>query len=136
MSQQKSKALVIAGHVVAVLLAAAFIMSGLTKLSGNEGMVQNFARWGFPGFFIYVVGLTEVVAAVLLVIPKTRAFGASALVGTMVGAAGTHAMFGEWAHIAPSIVLGTLSAITLWTNRESILKFLPGTNLKTPQTQP
>ena len=105
--------------VVSVLLGVAFLGAGGSKLAGVQMHVENFARWGYPPWFQYVTGLVEVTAALLIVFPATRFYGAALLVCTMLGALATHLMAGEGSMLgAPAILLG-LSAVVAWTHRPS-----------------
>lgn len=88
------------------LLALAFVGSGAMKLTGNPELVANFARWGYPGGFIYVIGAVELIAAVGLLVPRLAGYAATGLVAVMVGAVGTHLLHAEWGPaIAPLVLL-------------------------------
>ena len=51
---------------------------------------DRFARWGYPSWFSYVVGVTEIVAALLLLSRRTR-FGAAVILCVVLeGAIVTH----------------------------------------------
>jgi uncharacterized membrane protein YphA (DoxX/SURF4 family) len=98
---------------VSVLLTLAFIGSGGSKLAGVPEMVQNFARWGFPGWFIYLIGVLEVLGAVGLWVRPVRAFASLGLGGVMIGAALTHLTHGEAAKaFAPLVLLGLTAFLT------------------------
>lgn len=117
-----SKGKTIALHVLSGLLTLAFLGAGGAKLSGAEQMVQNFARMGLPTWFLYVTGAIEVLAAILVLIPKTRAFGAALLVPTMIGAALAHLSVGDPAStLGAPVVLGLMSAVVLIANRQALL---------------
>ncbi len=73
--------------IVTYAIAAMFLMSGGMKFMAPPEMVENFARWGFAQWFIYVVGAVEVGAAVLLALPATRVVGALILCVEMTGIA-------------------------------------------------
>jgi putative oxidoreductase len=96
------------------LLTAAFLMAGSLKITGSEEMVLNFQRWGFPLFFLYVVGFFEVALAIGLWLPKTAGISALGLVGMMAGGVGTHLIAGEFNAVGPAIVLGILASIVFW----------------------
>jgi len=106
---KKYSALAISG-----LLTAAFLMAGASKIAGTEEMVMNFQRWGFPLFFLYVVGFSEIGLAIGLWIPGISGFSALGLIGLMAGGVGTHLIAGELNAVGPSIALGCLSAIIFW----------------------
>ncbi|XZE56356.1 DoxX family protein [Planctomycetaceae bacterium SH139] len=106
----------IALWVLQVLLAAMFLMAGISKLMGQEMMVQNFETIGLGQWFRYVTGAVEVAAAILLVVPNFSWLGAGLLVCTMIGATLAHlsALGGS---AVPAIVLGVLAAIILFGRR-------------------
>jgi uncharacterized membrane protein YphA (DoxX/SURF4 family) len=99
------------------LLTLGFLFFGGMKLAGAQMNVDNFTRWGYPLWFMYLTGLIEVVSALLLWPRKTRLIGALGLVGTMVGAVATHLTHGEAAMIGVPLVLLVLAAIVAWANR-------------------
>ena len=97
--------------VLSGLLTAAFLMAGGSKVTGAEMIVQNFEKWGYPTFFLYVVGLTEIICAIGLWIPRFRGLAALGLVGLMVGAVRTHLLYAEFNQLGPAVVLGILALI-------------------------
>ena len=103
------------------LLALAFLGAGATKLSGNPEMAANFARWGFPEGFMYVVGALEVAGAIGLLLPRLAGYAAPALVGVMLGAIGTHVLHAEWGAIVPPLVLLTGAALVTRARRSPVL---------------
>ena len=86
-----SKPMNIVAWVLQIALAGAFIaMGAIPKLTGDYMAVQIFEQVGMGQGFRYVVGVIELGAAVLLLIPKTRVIGGLAAAGAMVGAIGSH----------------------------------------------
>jgi uncharacterized membrane protein YphA (DoxX/SURF4 family) len=76
------------------VLGLVMVASGVTKLVGEEGQVQNFERWGYPQWFRVTTGGTETLGGVGLLAglysPPLTALGGSLVVGTMTGAVYTH----------------------------------------------
>ncbi len=104
---------------VKALLTLAFAAAGLAKLSGVEMMVGTFEAVGVGQWFRYVTGIIEVAGAVLLWVPGAQAIAAAMLTVTMVGATLAHLLIlGPSA--MPAIVLGLLSAVTLYAYRDQI----------------
>ncbi len=104
----------IAVTVLSVLLGVGFIfMFGGPKLipGSNAGTIENFANWGYPAWFVYVTGTIEVIGSLMLLMPKTRFYGAALLVATMVGAVFTHIGAGQFDMLAFPAILLILSAI-------------------------
>jgi uncharacterized membrane protein YphA (DoxX/SURF4 family) len=81
--------------VLTALLFIVFAIAGATKLAGLEYHLESFERWGYPIWFMYAVGLTEMTASGLLLGNKTRPLGAALVAVVMVGAMGTHFTNGE-----------------------------------------
>ena len=85
-----SKGKTIGAWLVSALLAALFLMAGVSKLLGAEAHVEHFAHWGYPDWFRIVVGAVETISAVLLIVPKTVVLGAAGIATIMLGATYTH----------------------------------------------
>lgn len=111
----------IALGVVSYLLAFVFLGAGVSKLSGMEMHADNFAAWGYPAFFMFVVGAVEAFAAILIAIPRTRFFGALDLVVVMLGAIGTHVMAGEVAMLPGPVLLLALASVVAVATRPQYL---------------
>ncbi len=109
----------IALWVVQVLLAAAFVVSGATKLSQpKEKLVKNMA-WveDFSQGAVHIIGALEVLGAIGIVLPALTGIlpwltplAALGLVLTMIGAALTHLRRAEYGSIAVAAVLLILAA--------------------------
>lgn len=88
-----SKGLRITSWVLQVVIAAALLFIGaIPKLTGQFPSPQLFEKigeWAEPGFR-YFVGVWELAAAILIVIPKTVQWGALLVALAMVGAFGAH----------------------------------------------
>ncbi len=101
----------VAPHLPAVILLSVFLMTGVAKLLGDSDMAANFARWGYPLWFMYVAGGMEVAGAVLAGIPQTRLTGALLLGIVMIGAVGTHLVSGETKEAIPACILLIIAGI-------------------------
>lgn len=112
----------IALHVLAALLGLAFLASGAPKVVGMD--LQDFSRFGYPGWFLYVVGVMEVVGGLLVFVPATRRYGAAVIACVMVGAIVTHLKMGETGEVIPPAVLLAMAAVLVWVYRPR-LKQLP-----------
>ncbi len=92
-----------------IIAAAAFAGAGFMKVSGAEEMGQTFARWGLPVWFMTVVGIGELAAAIGLLIPPVAALAAMGLGGIMFGALVTHALHDPFGAMIPALVLLVLT---------------------------
>jgi uncharacterized membrane protein YphA (DoxX/SURF4 family) len=113
----------IALWVVQVLLAAAFVVSGATKLSQpKEKLVKNMA-WveDFSQPTVRIIGALEVLGAIGIVVPALTGIvpsltplAALGLVLTMIGAALTHLRRSEYSVITVPAVLLILAAFVAY----------------------
>ncbi|MFK7768330.1 MAG: DoxX family protein [Mariniblastus sp.] len=130
---QRSKTANIALWVLQGLLAAMFLMAGMSKLSGQEMMVENFQKIGLGQWFRYLTGAVEVVAAILLVVPRLSAVGAGLLVCTMIGASVAHFTTLGGSAIPP-MVLGSMAAIILFGRRHSLFSIVVSRSEDVPES--
>ena len=119
----QSKVKNIALWVPQVLTAAAFLMAGFAKLSGQPMMVETFDKIGIGQWFRYVTGGIEVASAILLLIPRLTPVGAALLVCTMCGAVLTHLLLIGGSPL-PALVLGCFAAIIFGGRRGSLKAWL------------
>jgi putative oxidoreductase len=111
--------------VVQILLAAAFLMAGFSKLAGQPEMVANFDTIGLGQWFRYFTGAFEIVAAAFLVIPRLTPVGAAMLLCTMAGAVLAHLVVLDGSPV-PAVVLGLLAALVLWGRFANLNAWLGG----------
>jgi uncharacterized membrane protein YphA (DoxX/SURF4 family) len=116
-----SKAKTVGLWIVTVVLALAFLGAGGSKLTGAPALAENFARWGYPQWFLYVTGAIEVVAALLLLVPRTATLGAGLVLGTMVGAVLTHLKAGETSQVVVPLILLGLGVIVGLARRDEVV---------------
>jgi uncharacterized membrane protein YphA (DoxX/SURF4 family) len=113
----------IALWVVQVLLAAAFLVSGATKLSQpKEKLLKNWA-WveDFSQRTVHIIGALEALGAIGIVLPALTGIvpwltplAALGLVLTMMGAALTHLRCAEYGAIAVNAVVLILAAFVAY----------------------
>jgi putative oxidoreductase len=102
-----------------ILLAAAFVMVGLSKLQGASATrwAERFVHWGYPPRAQSVVGMIELLGGIGLLVPRARPAAALVLGALMIGALGTHLLNGEWARVVPPLVLGGVASLIYWLER-------------------
>ncbi len=90
--------------IVSVVLALLFLLNGVTKLAGS--MVEQFAVWGYAGWFQYLIGVAETAAAVGLLVRKTRFLAAAGMMVVMLGAIYTLVANGQAGQaVVPAVTL-------------------------------
>lgn len=99
------------------LITVMFLMAGIAKLIAHESQVQIFETAGYPLWFMYVVGIAELAAAVGLWIARTRLYAAALTGLIMLGAIATNIMNGTYAFIAVNVLLLLAAAYIIWYER-------------------
>lgn len=108
----------ITGWIVTGLLGLAFLMAGMVKISGQDEMIQNFDKWGFPVAFMYFIGISELLGAIGLFVKITRIYAAFGLIAVMLGAIGTHIVAGE--NFFVPLILLILVGVLVFIRKEEI----------------
>lgn len=81
--------LIMAGPLT-LLVAVVFTVAGGAKLTGNSGMVEEFAQIGIGQWFRYFTGILEVGGAVGVLVPTLRFRAAMLIAAVMIGATVTN----------------------------------------------
>ena len=100
--------------VPSLFLAYVFARQGYSKFSDTSGWARAFAVWHFPVWFRVLVGVWEVAAAVLVLVPKVAPVGAAMIALVMLGGMGTHVYWGHPGQMtseALPLVLGIVLAV-------------------------
>ena len=104
--------------ILAGLLAFAFIGAGITKLLGVEMQIKNLESWGYPLWFRFPIGLTEIAFALALLIPKYRKLTLYGIFIWTLLAVITHLQAGQANMIAGPILFGLLALTIFFLIRE------------------
>lgn len=108
--------------IITLFLALVCLRSGWLKVTGNVFWVRDFHRWGYPGWFRIVVGIAELTATALLLVPRFASYGASLFAAVMLGAIGTHYTHNETGRLPFNLLLLALSLVIAFTRRPVFLK--------------
>ena len=115
-ASRPSKALHLTLWMVQMLTAAVLVMAGGTTLAGADMQIALFEQIGLGQWFRSVTGGLEVLGAILLLVPKTAAIGATLLAVTMGGAMATH-LFLIGGRPGPALVLLLMTGAVAWYRR-------------------
>jgi putative oxidoreductase len=111
---------------LAIVLGIVMIGGGLSKLSGESHQAAMFLLHGLPHWFLVLVGTSEIVGGLLLLVPATAPIGSLVLSTIMVGALWTHAVHGEWIDLIPVAVLLLFFLLIFGRNRPRAVQLLGG----------
>lgn len=100
-----SKGKKIALWVVSILLTAMFLFSGGSKLLALDKVKPMFVQYGYPAWFAILIGTSETLGALGLLVPRLAGLAAAGLSIIMVGAVYTHFSHNEFTHGLTPLVL-------------------------------
>src|SRR4051812_47628976 len=90
MGNQK-KAMTMIGWVLSGLVVLMLVMSATMKLMSVPDVAEQMVgKFGYPKDVILVIGIVEISAVVLYLVPRTAILGAVLLTGYLGGAIATH----------------------------------------------
>jgi uncharacterized membrane protein YphA (DoxX/SURF4 family) len=106
----------IALRALTILVTVLFLLAGGSKFLAHAGWIHRFEVWGYPAWFVPVVGAVEVIGALCLLHRRTARYGSVALAVMMFGALYTHVAAKEiYSIIRPAVFLGLLAGARLGT---------------------
>ncbi len=116
------------GRVLSALPVLMMVTSGTFKLvgglTGNPGMLQSWAHFGYPPAALLPIGVLEIACAVVYAIPRTAVLGAVLVTGYLGGAVATHVRMSEAVWFAPAL-LGALAWLGLFLREPRLRALLP-----------
>jgi uncharacterized membrane protein YphA (DoxX/SURF4 family) len=76
--------------ILRVLLTLGFLAAGLSKFAPQSGWQARFAGWGYPAWFVLVIGALEVVGVLGLWVPAISRYAIGLLAVILLGATYTN----------------------------------------------
>ncbi|MBD5654768.1 MAG: DoxX family protein [Candidatus Eremiobacteraeota bacterium] len=103
-----------AAWIVAIVLCFDFLGSAFRELTGQAAMVAEFESLGLSRWFMHLTGVVELVAAILVVIPRYSRPGAVLMAGVTVAAIYAHVSSGRAQTVGALVALLFLALVELW----------------------
>ncbi|MFK5957053.1 MAG: DoxX family protein [Planctomycetota bacterium] len=123
LSKTQTRISFIAQGIVAVILGQTLFF----KLSGAEEAVAIFSKLGVEPYGRIGLGVLELFNVVLILLPRSAAFGGTMTVGLMLGAVGSHLgplginVNGDGGQLFAMAVVALLAGATVaWLRREQL----------------
>lgn len=104
------KAIKITGWSLTIILGLLFTMSAFTKLTQNEEALAQASTFGLDAITYQFIGIIEIIALILFIIPRTGVLGTLLLVAYLGGAIVTHLQHQE--PIATAVIIQMVVWIT------------------------
>ncbi|WP_052695692.1 DoxX family protein [Hymenobacter sp. AT01-02] len=99
--------------VLSGLLAVGFIGAGGSKLAGVPEQLQNLQSWGYPEWFRFPIGLSEIALGIGLLVPASRLLTLYAVFVWAAVAAITHLQAGQAAMLGGPVAFAVLALLNL-----------------------
>ena len=123
-----SKKALWAGIIISALPTLNLLFAGYLKLAkpAGFGVVEDFARLGYPESVILGIGVLEIACTVVYLIPRTSVLGAVLLTGYLGGAVATHVRVGDpSSNILAPILVGALVWVGLYLRDGRLRALIP-----------
>ena len=113
--------------LVTVLVALVFGTQGWSKFFSNSFWAVAFEHWGYPVWFRLLIGVAECAVAVLILVPRLAAYGASLAIAIMLGGIVTKVRAGDVRQIKAEIVWIVMAGIVLVVRRRAAARLAANT---------
>jgi len=120
-----SKAMIWVGRVVSALPVAGLLVSGVMKIVQPPDAVKGFEHLGWPLSVAVGLAVAELGSTIVYAVPQTAVLGAILLTGYLGGAVATHVRIGEYAEMAPPIIIGVLVWLGLYLRDARLRALVP-----------
>lgn len=118
-----SKHMLWVSYIMSTLPVLMLLFSGIMKLIKPPSVMEGFAHLGYDESVTLGLGVVELLATLLYIIPRTSVLGAILLTGYLGGATATHLRIGEPFHMA--ILLGVFVWGGLYLRDERLRLLIP-----------
>jgi putative oxidoreductase len=120
--------MLLTAQILCLLLGVFFFVSGWLKVLGNDHMVREFQKFGYPQWLRVFAGFIEVVAAPMMLsviwFPQWAALGALILCPVMVGAAWTNFVKRPAAFGWGTVVILLLCVVPVVVHQQALLTMM------------
>lgn len=117
--------------VLRIIVAVILLQTLFFKFTGAEESIYIFKTLGIEPLGRIGSGIVELIASILILIPRTTWLGALLALGTIIGAIASHLfvlgieIHGDGGQLfILAVVVAVCSAILLWMERASVMNFL------------
>ncbi len=108
--------------ILRIIIAVLFLLAGSGKFQTDSTMASNFNNWNLGIPIMFIVGIFEIVGAILLLIPKTITYGCYTLIIVMLSALVIHILnYKELGFPILNIGLITVLLLILYLKKRAIV---------------
>ncbi len=114
-----------------IIVAVILLQTLFFKFTGAEESIFIFKTLGIEPYGRIGSGIVELIASILLLIPRTTWLGALLALGTIMGAIASHLFVlgievqgdGGWLFVL-AVVVAVCSALLLWMEKAAVMNFI------------
>jgi len=107
-------------YILLVITTATFLFTSYDKLSGDPMAKAGFAVAHLPVWFMYFIGVCELLGAIGLWIPRLRNWAAAGLFVILAGAIVTTVIFVSVPFALLPLIVAILLALVIWLGNKKI----------------
>ena len=119
MSYRISRGALVGVWIITALLTVIFMNAGIRKFGPRSFWTPIFQHWGLPHWFQLTIGVEEVVAAALLMWPKTARLGAVVIASIMLGAVTVGAVHHDFRSVPGELIVLVFTTV-IFAARQSM----------------
>lgn len=98
-----------AGRVLSGIPAALVLFGAVLKIIKAGSVIEGMSQHGIPEYLVVLIGIIELICALVYLIPSTAMLGAILMTALMGGATFTNMRVGD-----PSYVMTVLVGVMVW----------------------
>jgi len=112
------------GRVLSTLVVLMLLMGVSMSLLKNPDAIKGMKEFGWPEHMAVMLGIVELICAILYAIPATSVLGAILLTGWLGGAVATHLRIGD-PKAAFAVVFGIIVWLALFLREPRLRRLVP-----------
>jgi hypothetical protein len=113
----------VTGWILSGLLTIVFVPSALFKIAQPEGFIEEWSKT-YPANTALPLGVIELLAFVLYIVPKTRYLGGLLMLAYLGGAVATHVHANDGKFFVP-VIVGVVAWLGLYLRDRKLRALVP-----------
>jgi hypothetical protein len=113
-----------AGRVLSGIPAALVLFGAVLKIIKSESVIEGMSQHGIPEHLIVLIGIIELICAIVYLIPSTAVLGAILMTALMGGATFTNVRVGDPTYVV-TVILGGMVWAGLYLRDDRVRALLP-----------
>jgi hypothetical protein len=112
------------GRVLSGIPAVLVLFGALLKIIKAQSVIEGMSQHGIPEYLIVLIGIIELICALVYLIPRTAVLGAILMTALMGGATFTNVRMGDPTYLV-TILLGVMVWAGLYLRDDRVRSLIP-----------